>query len=61
MEGIKFKITKLNNECFFLKNGATVIYNPEEERIYSEDGKQYMPVDMVIKMGVDGEQLRQQS
>lgn len=58
MEGIKFKITKLNKECFFLKRGAIVLVNYEEQRIYSEDGKQYMPLDMAIKMGVDGEQLR---
>lgn len=58
MKGLKYKITKINNECFFLKIGAIVIVDHEEERIYSEDGKQYMPLDMAIKMGIDGECLK---
>lgn len=54
---IRFKITKLNKESFFLKFGSVVLLDYEEERIYSEDEKQYMPLDLVLKFGIDGEQI----
>jgi len=57
MVEIKFKITKLDKQRFFLKIGAVVIVNYDEERVYSEDKKQYMPLDLALKAGLDGEQL----
>lgn len=57
MGEIRFKITKLDRECFFLKIGAVIILNYDEERVYSEDKKQYMPLDLALKTGLDGEQL----
>lgn len=54
---IRFKITKLNKESFFLKFGSVVLLDYEEERVYSEDEKQYMPLDLALKFGIDGEQI----
>lgn len=54
---IKFRITKLDKEPFFLKIGNIILLDYEEERIYSEDGKQYMPLDLALKFGLDGEQI----
>lgn len=58
MGDIKFTVTKLDKPCFFLEIGAIVIVNYDEERVYSEDKKQYMPLDLALKAGLDGEQLR---
>lgn len=59
MGEIKFKITKLDRPCFFLRLGLTVIVNYDEERVYSEDKRQYMPLDLALKMGLDGEQVQE--
>lgn len=59
MGEIKFKITKLNKQGFFLKIGAVVIVNYDEERVYSEDKKQYMPLKLALDAGIDGEQVRE--
>lgn len=54
---MKFKITKLDKESFFLKIGNVILLDYEEKRIYSEDGRQYMPLDFALKLGLDGEQI----
>lgn len=53
----KFKITEIDNPMFFLKVGNVVIVDYEEDRVYSEDGKQYMPLDTALSLGLDGEQI----
>ena len=60
MGDIKFKITKIDIEGFFLRKDSIIIVNYDEGRVYSEDKKQYIPLDMALqKMGVDGEQVRE--
>lgn len=59
MNKIKFKITKLDKELFFLKIGNTILLDYEKERIYSEDKKQYMPLDFALKLGLDGKQIKE--
>ena len=59
MGDIKFKITKIEKEGFFLRKGSIIIVNYDEDRVYSEDKKQYIPLDMALQMGVDGEQVRE--
>ena len=55
----KFRITKIDKPSFFLKVGAIVYLDWVEDRIYSEDGEQYMPSDLVFKLGVDGERVEE--
>ena len=54
----KYKITKMDREMFFLKIGCTVWVNYDEMRVYSEDKKQYMPLDIAMKLGLDGERVQ---
>ena len=54
---IKFIVTKMETECFFLRIGEVVIVDYDEERVYSEDRKQYMPLDIAMKFGIDGKQV----
>lgn len=58
MGDIKFKITKIDKPLFFLKIGNIIIVNYDENRVYSEDKKQYIPLDLALQAGVDGEQVR---
>lgn len=53
----KFRITKIDKRFFFIKVGATVWWNTTENRIYSEDHKQWVQVDMALKLGIDGEEI----
>ena len=55
---VKFKITKLDKECFFLRLGETVVIDFMKERVYSEDEKQYMPLEVAFKFGLDGERVK---
>lgn len=55
---MKFKITKVDIEGFFLNVGDVVIVNLSEARVYSEDKKQYMSLDLALSMGLDGERIR---
>lgn len=57
MGDIKFKITKIDRPCFFLRLGAVVLVNYDEERVYSEDKREYMSLDLALKWGLDGEQV----
>ena len=57
MNRIKFKITKLDKEMFFLKIGNIIYLDYNEERIYAEDEKQYMPLDFALKQGLDSIQV----
>lgn len=57
MGDVKFKITKIDRPCFFLKLGLIVLINYDEERVYSEDKSEYMPLDLALKMGLDGERV----
>lgn len=59
MGGIKFKITKIDKEGFFLRKDAVIVVDYYEGRVYSEDKKQYIPLDMALQMGVDGEQVKE--
>ena len=59
MGDIKFRITKLDIELFFLKISEIIIVNYDENRVYSEDKKQYMSLDLALQAGVDGEQVRE--
>lgn len=54
---MRFKITNLDKEMFFIKLGAIVIVDYEEERVYDENKEQYMPLDLALKTGMDGEQV----
>lgn len=55
----KFRITKIDKPPLFLRVGAIVYWDFWEDRIYSEDGKQYMPSDLLFKLGVDGERVEE--
>ena len=54
---MKFRITKIDEELFFLKLGEVVVVDYDKGRIYSEDEKQYVTLDLALKFGVDGEQV----
>ena len=54
---IKYRITKTDKECFFLRVGEIVILDFSDDRVYSEDRKQYMPISVAMKFGIDGEQV----
>ena len=54
---IKFKITKLDKEMFFLKIGNIIYVDYDKERVYSEDEEQYMPLDTALKFGLDGKRV----
>ena len=55
----KFKITKLDKEMFYLKIGNIIYVDYDEERVYAEDKKQYMPLDLALKLGIDGVQVEE--
>ena len=55
----KFKITKLDKEMFYLKIGNIIYVDYDEERVYTEDEKQYMPLDLALKLGLDGERIKE--
>lgn len=57
MNGIKFKITKMDQEMFFLRVGAIVYVDFEDNRVWSEDRKQYVPLNLAEKLGIDGVQV----
>lgn len=59
MKPLKYKITKIDQECFFLKLGAVIIVDLIAEKVYSEDGKSFAPLDLIEKMGVDGELIKE--
>lgn len=54
---LKFRVTKMDNEMFFLKRGNIFYFDLAEERIYSEDLREYMPVETALKLGLDGERV----
>lgn len=56
-KGTKYRITKIDKPFFFLKVGAIVYLEFGEDRIYSEDMKQYVPSDLAYKLGIDGERV----
>lgn len=53
----KFRITEMKKDVFFLRVGSIVYINWAEERVYSEDKKQYMPLSVALKLGLNGEQV----
>ena len=55
MGDIKFKITTLDKPLFFLKIGDIIIVNYDENKVYLEDKKQYMSLDLALQAGIDGE------
>lgn len=55
----KFKITKLDKGMFFLKIGNIIYVDYDEERVYAEDEKQYMPLDFALKQGLDGVRVKE--
>ena len=55
MGAIKFRVTKIDEEFFFLKEGSNVIVDYNNNRVYSEDGKSYMPLKMALEHGLNGE------
>lgn len=57
MENTKIRVTKIETPMFFLKIGAILIYNLEQDRIYSEDMEQYMPAQVAEKAGLEFEIL----
>lgn len=57
MGDFKFRITKIDKPTFFLRLGEIIIVNYDESRVYSEDKKQYVPLDLALKMGLDGERM----
>lgn len=54
---LKFRITKIDEEMFFLKIGEVVIVDYYKGRVYSEDEKQYMSLELALDLGLDGEQV----
>jgi len=54
---IKFQITKIDQETFFLRLGAVVIVDYDEGRVYDENREQYMPLDVALKTSMDGERV----
>lgn len=59
MGAVKYKITKIDKPCVFLKLGSIVIVDHNHNRIYSEDRKSYMPLDMALKLGLDAELVKE--
>ena len=55
----KFKITKIEKECFFLKLGAIIYIDFITNRVYSEDKEQYMPLSILEQCKVDGAQVKE--
>lgn len=58
MTDLTYKIKSVEQECFFLKVGAIITVDFVSERVYSEDGKSYMPLYLMEKMGVDAELIK---
>lgn len=56
---IKFKITKLDKEMFFLKIGNIIYLDYIKERVYAEDGKQYMPIDLALSLGLNAVRIKE--
>ena len=57
----KFRVTKMEVEAFYtdyMQVGNIVYVNFDEDRVYSEDMKQYMPLGLALKFGLDGEQVK---
>lgn len=59
MGDIKFKVTKINEDCLFLHIGAVIILDFNEGRVYSEDKTQYLSLDFALRLGLDGEQIKE--
>lgn len=60
METQKFRVTQMEVNAFYtdyMQVGKIVYVNWDEERVYSEDMKQYMPLDLALKFGLEGEQV----
>lgn len=55
----KFKITNLDKEMFFLKIGNIIYYDYSEDRVYAEDGKQYMPIDLALSLGLNAVRIKE--
>lgn len=56
----KFRVTQMEVNAFYtdyMQVGKIVYVNWDEERVYSEDMKQYMPLDLALKFGLEGEQV----
>jgi len=56
---IKYRITKIDKEGFFLKVGAVVYLDLLNERVYAEDKVQYAPLKLLKKLNADGEQIKE--
>lgn len=59
MGAVKYKITKIDKPCFFLKLGSMVVVDHDHARIYSEDRKSYLPLDMALALGLDAELVKE--
>ena len=59
MGDIKYKVTKINEDCFFLHIGAVIILDFNEGRVYSEDKTQFLSLDIALRLGLDGEQIKE--
>lgn len=46
MASMKIKVTSVSKPMFFIKEGAILIYDGDDERIYTEDRQQWMPVEL---------------
>lgn len=56
----KFRVTKIDVNAFYtdyMQVGKIVYVDYDEYRVYSEDKKQYMPIDLAFKFGLDGERV----
>lgn len=56
---IKYRITKIDKEVFFLKVGAVIYLDFFNERVYAEDKVQYAPLKLLEKLNADGEQIKE--
>lgn len=57
----KIRVTKMDVNAFYtdyMQIGKIVYVNWDENRVYSEDKKQYMPLDLAFKFGLDGEKVQ---
>ena len=57
MASMKIKVKSINKPMFFVKEGAILIYDGNDERIYTEDRQQWMPAELAEKNGLKFEVL----
>lgn len=57
MASMKIKVKSINKPMFFVKEGAILIYDGDDERLYTEDREQWMPAYLAEENGLKFEVL----